>query len=126
MKCPVCNALYRPSDPPAYSCRRCGADLSPSIRLIDRALRYHRQAIEAFRFGDDETAIDLNNQALTLCTNNAEFQAFAGQLLARRGDFAAAARAWRKALQLNPGQSIARDGLQYLRELSPRGESGAI
>ncbi len=126
MKCPVCNAPYRPSGEPVYSCRRCGVDLSPLLQLYDRALRHHREAIEAFQSGDYETAIARNRQARELCANDAEFQAFAGQLLATRGEFAAAARAWRKALRLNPRQSLALTGLQCLRELSRRGESDVI
>jgi len=63
----------------------CGVDLSPLIH--DRAIWYHRQAIQALQAGDYPAATTWNNQALALYVNNAAFHALAGQLWALQGEF---------------------------------------
>ncbi len=124
MKCPVCRATYQAPvanqetvgdlRQPTLGCRRCGADLSPLIRLHDQALWYHRLAIQSFRARDYLTATAQNNQALALHRGNADFHALAGQLLALQGAFQPAIASWKKALQLNPQQPTAGACLQYL------------
>lgn len=120
MKCPVCRAPYRPDSATAeatQSCRRCGVNLSPLIQLHDRAIWHHRQAIQAFRAGDYDTAIASNNQAIALWSH-ADFHAFAGQLWALQGEFLQAIAAWKTAQQLDPQQAIAQAGLQCLTKYS--------
>jgi len=69
MKCPVCRATYRSSGvreqglgarkmpiprnllPDTLNCHRCGV-ISPLIHIHDRAIWYHRQAIQALQAGD--------------------------------------------------------------------------
>lgn len=98
MKCPVCRATYRSG----AICHRCGVDLTPLIHLHDQAIWHHRQAIQAFQSGDYATAIAHNGQAITLHTQQPDFHALAGQLLALQGDFPKAIAAWKIAQRLDP------------------------
>ena len=143
MKCPVCRATYRSSRvraqgavtredanlytqspiPKTLNCHRCGVDLSPLISIYDQAIWYHRQAIEALQAGDYLTATIWNNQALALYTNNADFQALAGQLWAVQGEFRQAIAAWKKAQQLDPLHPTANVYLQVLTEIAGQTQS---
>jgi len=69
--------------------------ISPLIHIHDRAIWYHRQAIQALQAGD-YPATTWNNQALALYVNNAAFHALAGQLWALQGEFRQALAAWEK------------------------------
>jgi tetratricopeptide (TPR) repeat protein len=127
MKCPVCRATYRASEPKEnlrpddrhsipklYHCHRCGVDLSPLISLYDQAIWHYRQAIQFFKAGDYAVATAQNNQALALQSTNADFHALAGQLWALQGEFRQAIAAWEKAQQLNPQHPTASACLQCL------------
>jgi tetratricopeptide (TPR) repeat protein len=132
MKCPVCRATYRsPSTrdqeqgedstfqspdllPKLLNCHRCGVDLSPLIQIHDQALWYYCQAIQALQAGNYPAAITWNNQALALCSNNADFHALAGQLWALQGEFRQAILAWETARQISPQHQAAN---AYLAEL---------
>lgn len=138
MKCPVCRATYRSSGvraqglgarenanphtrnllPDPLNCHRCGVDLSPLIHIHDRAIWYHRQAIQALQAGDYPAATTWNNQALALNVNNAAFHTLAGQLWALQGEFRQALAAWEKARQLNPQHPTANAYLQGLEEIA--------
>ena len=120
MKCPVCRAIYRSlgkeensNSPSASLCRRCGADLAPLIYLHDQAIWYHHQAIQALRSGDYRGSMQINNQALALYSNHADFHALAGQLWALQGELGAAIAAWQKAQQLSPQHVSASACLQF-------------
>jgi tetratricopeptide (TPR) repeat protein len=118
MKCPVCRAIYRGtggSEP--QPCHRCGADLAPLIRLHDRAIACHRQAISLFAAGNLLEAIAENDRAIALHAQQPLFHAFAGQLWACQGDFDRAVRSWKLAQQLDPTHHIAVDCLELLTAL---------
>jgi tetratricopeptide (TPR) repeat protein len=131
MKCPVCRATYRSSGSASshstgfshsLNCHRCGVDLSPLIHVHDRAIKYHRQAIQSLQDRDYSAAISWNNQALALY-NHADFYALAGQLCALQGEFQKAIGAWEKAVQLNPQHptaSIYLEQLETIRSAAPR------
>lgn len=121
MKCPVCRAIYRSSrineDSPVISstcCRRCGVDLAPLISLHDLAILHHRAAIQSFQSGDLVAAIAQNQHAIAIHSHNADFQVFAGQILALQGEFDLAIAAWRKAMEISPQQPKAAEFLQLL------------
>ena len=138
MQCPVCRAVYRPAKaklsvaasepvsesasksveevktPVASICRRCGADLSPLIRIHDQALWCHRQALQRLQQGDYLEAKGYNEQAIALHQNNADFHALAGQLWALEGEFSLAVISWQKAVRLKPQQPLASSCLQIL------------
>lgn len=125
MKCPVCRATYRSSGAAnshsdalsaPLNCHRCGADLSPLIHIHDRAIKYHRQAIQALQAKDYSAATIWNNQALALYSH-ADFYALAGQLCALQGDFQKAIGAWEKAVQLNPQHPTASGYLKQLEAI---------
>lgn len=134
MKCPVCRAIYRSPGrdqevrdanfgtpdqiPAALNCHRCGVDLSPLIHLHDRAVWYHRKAIQALQAGDYPAATAWNEQALALYANNADFHVLAGQLWAVQGEFRQAIGAWKKAQQLNPQHPTANAYLQELKDIA--------
>ncbi|MCU0571133.1 MAG: hypothetical protein MUF49_31780 [Oculatellaceae cyanobacterium Prado106] len=115
MKCPVCNAVYRPV--PTQSCRRCGTDLSDLIQLHDRALWHYQQAIQSFTAGDYPQALTQNQQALALHSQNADFHAFAGQLLALQGQWGGAIAAWNQAQSLDPQHPTAQTYLHLLDQI---------
>ncbi len=123
MKCPVCRATYHPPQAASQghtpTCRRCGVDLAPLIRLHDQAMWHHRQAIQAFKAGEIEAAIAWNSQAIALSFKNADFHALEGQLWALQGKLGQAIAAWEKARQLNPQHPTAHAALQCF-ELSNR------
>jgi tetratricopeptide (TPR) repeat protein len=125
MKCPVCRAIYRPSEL-STDCRRCGVDLAPLINLYDLALWHHRQAIQLLESGDRVAAIAQNNQALTLHRSNADFHVLAGQLLALQGEFRQAIASWQKAQQLSPQHPKAGVLLQFLQLSEVVGTSANI
>jgi tetratricopeptide (TPR) repeat protein len=89
-------------------------ELTPLIHLHDRAIWYHRQAVQAFKLGDYPTASAWNDQALAIEFNNADFQALAGQLWALQGELQRAITAWKKAQQLNPQHQTAEACLRVL------------
>jgi len=78
--------------------------ISPLIHIHDRAIWYHRQAIQALQAGLP-AATTWNNQALALYVNNAAFHALAGQLWAPRR-VSAGARRLGKARHLNPSTRL--------------------
>ncbi len=128
MKCPVCRATYRApeSSQPIESkpCRRCGADLSPLIRLHDQAIGYHRRAIERLVAGDLFAAIAANNQAIALHSKQPQFHALAGQLWALQGDFGQAWRSWRLAQKLDPQNTTVSACLDTLAQLARTNRDG--
>jgi Flp pilus assembly protein TadD len=118
MKCPVCRATYRStggSEP--QPCHRCGADLAPLIRLHDRAIAHHRQAIALFAAGNLLEAMAENDRAIALHAQQPLFQAFAGQLWACQGNFDQAVRSWQLAQRLEPNNQIAADCLGLIKAL---------
>jgi tetratricopeptide (TPR) repeat protein len=136
MKCPVCRAAYRLPVQTGENihlsgldadrrlpCRRCGADLAPLIHLSDQAIWHYCQAVEAFQAGDYDTAIAYNQQAIDLHHHQADFHAFAGQLLALKGELGRAIAAWKIAQQLEPDHPTAETGLRFLREWSSQSYS---
>ena len=116
MKCPVCRAIYRVTNSIEQTkpCHRCGADLAPLIQLHDRAIAHHRQAITHFTAGELPAAILANNKAIGLHSQNADFHAFAGQLIALTGDFNKAIRSWQVAQKLDPKNTLASNCLEIL------------
>jgi tetratricopeptide (TPR) repeat protein len=119
MKCPVCRATYRKSEPPAKPklCHRCGADLSPLVALLDQAIAYHRRAIAQFTAGDWAAAMVDNDQAIALYSQNPSFHAFAGQLWALQGKFGQADRSWQLAEAIDPKNKRSVDCLEILDQL---------
>jgi len=132
MKCPVCNAVYRPtravgaqggetdrqtSPLPAHSptCRRCKADLSDLINLHDQAIWYHRQALDLFSKGCYREAATHNNQALALDHSHADFHALAGKLSALQGEWREAIASWQQALKFDPKNTVAGDCLEMIK-----------
>jgi len=91
--------------------------ISPLIHIHDRAIWYHRQAIQALQAGDYPAATTWNNQALALYVNNAAFHALAGQLWALYRGVSEAALAG-KARHLNPQHPTANAYLQGLEEIA--------
>ena len=124
MKCPVCRATYRkPPEPPDFTltlkpCHRCGADLIALIRLYDQAIHLHRQAIAQFTAGDVTQAIQTNEAAIAIHSQQPKFHAFAGQLWALQGNFTAAVRSWQTAQQLDPKDSIVTACLEIMNQLN--------
>jgi Flp pilus assembly protein TadD len=119
MKCPVCRATYRVTNSIEQTkpCHRCGADLDPLIQLHDRAIAHHRQAITHFTAGDMQAAILANDLAIGLDSQNADFQAFAGQLFALTGAFDRAVRSWQVAQKLDPKNTLASNCLEILNTI---------
>jgi tetratricopeptide (TPR) repeat protein len=120
MKCPVCQASYRP---PAVLCRRCGVDLSALIALHDRAIRWHRQALHQLQAGHYATAIAHNDQAIALHPRRPEFHALAGQLWALQGAFDRAIACWQIVQTLDPQHPSVVIGLALLQQLQTPDES---
>jgi tetratricopeptide (TPR) repeat protein len=119
MKCPVCRATYRPTVGSApQTCHRCGADLTPLIRLYDLAIDHHRQAIMLFAAGNLSEAMAENDRAIALHTQQPLFHAFAGQLWAVQGDFHRAVRSWKLTQQLDPTNRLAVDCLSLIEALT--------
>jgi Flp pilus assembly protein TadD len=116
MKCPVCRATYRVTDSIEQTkpCHRCGADLAPLIKLHDRAIAHHRQAITHFTTGDLQAAMLANQKAIALDSQNSAFHAFAGQLFALVGEFDKAVRSWQVAKKLDPKNTLASNCLEIL------------
>jgi tetratricopeptide (TPR) repeat protein len=129
LKCPVCRAAYRskpsselPEDTYEKSqeespCHRCGTDLAPLIELYDRAIDYHRNAIDRFKQGNISGAQVMNDLAIELHSQHPKFHAFAGQLWAVQGDFTSAVRSWKVAQKLDPKNAIVTDCLSILTTL---------
>ena len=119
MKCPVCRATYRitESTEKTKPCHRCGADLAPLIQLHDRAIAHHRQAISHFTAGNLPAAMLANDSAIELHSQNPDFHAFAGQLLALTGEFDRAIRSWQVAKKLDPKNTLV---LNYLEVFDHR------
>jgi tetratricopeptide (TPR) repeat protein len=122
MKCPICRATYRvqKSSQPTESnpCHRCGADLSPLIRLHDQAIAHHRRAIEQLKTGDLTAAMTANNQAIALHSQHPQFHALAGQLWALQGDFEQAWRSWQLAQKFDPQNTAVSACLDILAQLT--------
>ncbi len=114
MKCPVCNAGYRP---PAPLCRRCGVDLAALIRLHDQAVWHQRQALQHYQAGAYAEAIAQTDQAIALQPQEADLHAFAGQLWAGQGQFERAIACWQIAKTLDPHQPLAIACLNILQQL---------
>ncbi len=62
LRCPVCRAGFRDT----ALCSRCGADLTPLLRLAASAWRFRESARRALREGDFAAARDLAAQAQRL------------------------------------------------------------
>ncbi|WP_373529007.1 tetratricopeptide repeat protein [Nostoc sp.] len=134
MKCPVCEAIYRPTkgnkgsleqrnndyteestilSPP--TCKRCKVDLSDLLRLHDQAIWYHREGLDLLSQELYSEAAAHNNQALALYSSNADFHALAGKLWALQGEFPEAIASWQQAIKFNPENAIACDCLQMIK-----------
>ncbi|MDA0840988.1 MAG: hypothetical protein O3B01_23265 [Planctomycetota bacterium] len=61
LKCPVCGAKFRGTT----ECSRCGADLSPLMRLATRAWLVRQQAIDALLLGNPQLAEQLAAEAMS-------------------------------------------------------------
>lgn len=116
MHCPVCRAVYRP---PSGSCRRCGVDLLPLIEIRDRAIWYHKQALDSLARGDFKGSIVDNQKALALHRGNADFHVLAGRLQALEGNLKQAIANWQYALSLDPQHPQALKFLQILTGALP-------
>lgn len=62
-RCPVCTARFRGT----AACSRCGADLTPLMRLAAEAYRLRRAARQAVFSGDFTGARFLSRRAEELC-----------------------------------------------------------
>ena len=86
-RCPACRAAWRA----VATCPRCGADLTPLMRLAARAWALREAARAALRAGDDAAALAAARAAYALERTPRAQRLLALSLIAR-GD-AAAARA---------------------------------
>ncbi len=127
MKCPVCGAVYHPTNGSretgkdeevvsisSPTCRRCKADLSDLFHIHDHAIWYHRQALHLLSQKLYPEAATHNNQALVLDYSNADFHALAGKLSALQGEWKEAISSWQQALKIDPKNAVASNCLQMI------------
>ena len=62
LKCPVCRARFRGTT----DCSRCGADLSPLMRLAGRAWLARQRAIHSLLSGEPHLAAELASEAASI------------------------------------------------------------
>ncbi|WP_433786228.1 OmpA family protein [Actinomycetospora sp. CA-101289] len=115
VRCPLCAV---PPGPDGV-CPDCGEDLTPLSHLQARPVLLYNRALALAAAGDDDRAVRAVSAALAEDERFADAWVVLGKLEARRGHRDDARRAWRSALDVEPGHAGAQAALAALDEAAP-------